>query len=120
MDKQIRPWHPPRFWTPGVITSYSIHYTKLYDFEERTELLAKDRARFKRLVNDSLKQHYELIQKLTAKGTYFFDYGNAFLKAVFDAGVTQVSKNGVDAKDGFVYPSYFEDIMGPIFRNNFV
>ena len=77
--------------------------------------MTKDRARFKRLVNDSLKLHYELIQKLCAKGTYFFDYGNAFLKAVFDAGVTQVSKNGVDAKDGFVYPSYFEDIMGPIF-----
>ena len=84
-------------------------------FRERTELLAKDRARFKRLVDDTLKLHYELIQKLCDRGTYFFDYGNAFLKAVFDAGVTDVSKNGVDAKDGFVYPSYFEDIMGPIF-----
>ncbi len=84
-------------------------------FGERTELLAQDRKRFHQLVDDSLKLHYELIKKLTAKGTYFFDYGNAFLKAVFDAGVMEVSKNGVDAKDGFVYPSYFEDIMGPIF-----
>ncbi|MGD9687907.1 MAG: urocanate hydratase [Desulfobacter sp.] len=49
-------------------------------FEARTELLARDRTRFKRLVDDSLKRHYELIQKLTANGTYFFDYGNAFLK----------------------------------------
>ena len=84
-------------------------------FGERTELLAQDRKRFHQLVDDSLKLHYELIKKLDAKGTYFFDYGNAFLKAVFDAGVSEVSKNGVDAKDGFVYPSYFEDIMGPIF-----
>ena len=52
---------------------------------------------------------------LSQQGAYFFDYGNAFLKAVFDAGVTEVVKNGVDAKEGFVFPSYFEDIMGPIF-----
>ena len=85
------------------------------NFKERTRLLTSDRKKFKELVNASLKQHYELIGKFTAKGTYFFDYGNAFLKAVFDAGVTQVAKNGIDAKDGFVFPSYFEDIMGPIF-----
>ncbi|MCG8566106.1 MAG: urocanate hydratase, partial [Desulfobacterales bacterium] len=84
-------------------------------FEERTELLANDRDKFKALVDESLKKHYEAIKTISDKGTYFFDYGNAFLKAVFDAGVTEVVKNGVDAKDGFVYPSYFEDIMGPIF-----
>lgn len=84
-------------------------------FEERTRLLAQDRDKFKELVDESLKTHYVLIQKMADKGTYFFDYGNAFLKAVFDAGVTDVARNGKDAKDGFVYPSYFEDIMGPIF-----
>ncbi|MCG8635630.1 MAG: urocanate hydratase [Desulfobacterales bacterium] len=84
-------------------------------FEERTRLLAEDRGKFKSLVDESLKKHYDLIEKIVQKGTYFFDYGNAFLKAVFDAGVRGVAKNGVDAKDGFVYPSYFEDIMGPIF-----
>ncbi len=84
-------------------------------FEERTRLLASDRKKFKELVDESLKKHYDLIKKIAARGTYFFDYGNAFLKAVFDAGVIEVVKNGVDAKDGFVYPSYFEDIMGPIF-----
>jgi len=85
------------------------------DFVERTRLLASDRKTFRSLVDKSLRRHYKAIQKLTGQGAYFFDYGNAFLKAVFDAGVTEVVKNGVDAKDGFVYPSYFEDIMGPIF-----
>lgn len=85
------------------------------DFAERTRLLATNRAAFKKLVDQSLRRHYEAIQKLSGQGAYFFDYGNAFLKAVFDAGVTEVVKNGVDAKDGFVFPSYFEDIMGPIF-----
>jgi urocanate hydratase len=85
------------------------------DFDERTRLLATDRSRFIRLVDKSLKRHIQAIGRLVDQGAFFFDYGNAFLKAVFDAGVTEVSKNGMDAKDGFVYPSYFEDIMGPIF-----
>ena len=85
------------------------------DFDERTRMLAEDRGRFKGLVDKSLRRHFELIQALSAKGVFFFDYGNAFLKAVFDAGVQEVVKNGVDAKDGFIFPSYFEDIMGPIF-----
>jgi urocanate hydratase len=85
------------------------------NFAERTRLLAEDRARFTELVNESLKNHYAAIKRIVAQGSYFFDYGNAFLKAVFDAGVSEVAKNGIDAKDGFVFPSYFEDIMGPIF-----
>ncbi len=84
-------------------------------FEERTRLLATDRNRFRTLVDQSLRRHFDLIQTLAKRNVYFFDYGNAFLKAVFDAGVTQVARNGVDAKDGFIFPSYFEDIMGPIF-----
>ncbi len=84
-------------------------------FEERTRLLAEDRKKFIELINKSLARHIEAVERLCKQGTFFFDYGNAFLKAVFDAGVTSVSKNGVDAKDGFIYPSYFEDIMGPIF-----
>jgi urocanate hydratase len=84
-------------------------------FEERTRLLAEDRRTFRKLVDASLKTHIGLIRNLTERGTYFFDYGNAFLKAVFDAGVINVARNGRDVKDGFVFPSYFEDIMGPIF-----
>jgi urocanate hydratase len=84
-------------------------------FEERTRLLAQDRNTFIKTVNQSLKKHIEAVKNLVDQGSYFFDYGNAFLKAVFDAGVTEVSRNGIDEKDGFIYPSYFEDIMGPIF-----
>ncbi len=84
-------------------------------FTERTRLLASDRETFKELVDISLRRHYRAIQQISKQGTYFFDYGNAFLKAVFDAGVSDVAKNGIDAKDGFVFPSYFEHIMGPIF-----
>jgi len=82
-------------------------------FPERTRLLKEDPALFHRLVDASLKRHFEVIKRLTAKGTYFFDYGNAFLKAVWDAGVREVSKNGTDEKDGFIFPSYVEDILGP-------
>jgi len=84
-------------------------------FDERTRLLAEDRPAFRKLVDASLKTHIALIRTLARRGVYFFDYGNAFLKAVFDAGVTDVARNGRDVKDGFVFPSYFEDIMGPIF-----
>jgi len=84
-------------------------------FEKRTALLSKDREQFKMLVDKSLKRHFELIKILAKRKVFFFDYGNAFLKAVFDSGIQEVAKNGVDAKDGFIFPSYFEDIMGPIF-----
>jgi urocanate hydratase len=83
-------------------------------FDERTELLSRDRAAFAKQVDASLRRHFEAITALTSRGTRFFDYGNSFLKAVFDAGVAEVSKNGLDAKDGFVFPSYVEDIMGPL------
>jgi urocanate hydratase len=99
-------------------TSCHVAYTGGYcpqgiTFEERTRLLAENRPKFCELVDKSLRRHYELIKTLTSRGVYFFDYGNAFLKAVFDAGVTEISTNGVNEKDGFIFPSYFEDIMGP-------
>ena len=82
-------------------------------FEQRTEMLATDREGFRELVNKSLRHHYEMICKFHDRGTYFFDYGNSFLKAVFDAGVTEICRNGVNDLDGFVFPSYVEDILGP-------
>jgi len=99
-------------------TSCHVAYTGGYcpqgiTFEERTRLLAEDRETFRKLVDKSLQRHIELVETLVGRGTFFFDYGNAFLKAVFDAGVTKISKNGTDTKDGFIFPSYFEDIMGP-------
>lgn len=83
-------------------------------FEERTEMLHSDREQFHRRVDETLHRHFEVIKRLTAKGTYFFDYGNSFMKAIYDSGVMEISKNGVDEKDGFIWPSYVEDIMGPM------
>lgn len=83
-------------------------------FAERTELLHCDRSAFHALVDASLKRHIAAIRVLTERGTRFFDYGNSFLKAVFDAGETWIAKNGLDTKDGFVFPSYVEDVMGPL------
>ncbi|MEA5081550.1 MAG: urocanate hydratase [Dysgonamonadaceae bacterium] len=82
-------------------------------FEERTRLLSEDRERFKQLVDLSLCRHFNVIKKLVNRGTYFFDYGNSFMKAIYDSGVKEISKNGIDDKDGFIWPSYVEDIMGP-------
>lgn len=82
-------------------------------FEERTRLLAEDPEKFRELVDKTLVAHFNVIKKLTAKGSYFFDYGNSFMKAIYDAGVKEISKNGIDEKDGFIWPSYVEDIMGP-------
>jgi urocanate hydratase len=92
---------------------YDGGYCPLIPFEERAHLLTTDRGRFAALVDETLREHIRLIQILSERGTYFFDYGNAFLKAVYDAGVKEISKNGVDEKDGFIFPSYVEDILGP-------
>ncbi len=82
-------------------------------YEERTRLLHDERNKFRELVDLSLQRHYRVIARLTERGTYFFDYGNSFMKAVYDAGVKEISRNGIDEKDGFIWPSYVEDIMGP-------
>lgn len=82
-------------------------------FEERTTMLKEDREQFKKLVDQSLNRHFQMIKALVQGGTYFFDYGNSFMKAMYDAGAKEISKNGVDEKDGFIWPSYVEDIMGP-------
>lgn len=83
-------------------------------FEQRTELLDTDKNKFRKLVDESLVKHFELIKELVNRGTYFFDYGNSFMKAVFDAGAKEIAKNGVDESEGFIFPSYVEDIMGPM------
>ncbi len=82
-------------------------------FEQRTQLLSTQKDHFVQLVNDSLKRHFAAIQKLVQAGSYFFDYGNSFMKAVFDAGITEIAKNGKNVFDGFIWPSYVEDILGP-------
>ena len=82
-------------------------------FEERTRMLREEPEAFRKRVDKSLRRHFEVIRKLVARGSYFFDYGNSFMKAIYDAGVKEISRNGVDEKDGFIWPSYVEDIMGP-------
>jgi len=83
-------------------------------FEERTKMLSDNPEEFKRRVDISLQKHFELIKTLVKKGTFFFDYGNSFMRAVFDAGVKEICKNGENTYDGFIWPSYVEDIMGPV------
>jgi len=83
-------------------------------YEQRTQMLAENKEEFINRVDESLMKHYRLIKQLVDKGTYFFDYGNSFMKAVFDAGEKSIAANGRDTSEGFVFPSYVEDIMGPM------
>jgi urocanate hydratase len=79
-------------------------------FEESNEMMAKDPESFKKEVQRSLRRHAAAINKHTEKGTYFFDYGNAFLLEASRAGADIMAPNGID----FKYSSYVQDIMGPM------
>ena len=79
-------------------------------FEESNEMMAKDPEQFKLKVQESLRRHAAAVNKHTAKGTYFFDYGNAFLLECSRADAGVMAENGID----FKYPSYVQDIMGPM------
>jgi len=83
-------------------------------FDEGRRLLREDPSLFRRRVDESLVRQFRLIQKMADRGTRFWDYGNSFLKAVFDAGAADIAANGRDESDGFVFPSYVEHIMGPL------
>ena len=83
-------------------------------FEEGRTLLRENPELFRKKVDESLVRQFRLIQKMASRGTRFWDYGNSFLKAVFDAGATDIAANGMDASDGFIFPSYVEHIMGPL------
>ena len=83
-------------------------------FEQRTLMLQNDSVKFKEKVDATLSHHFFLIKTLTKRGVYFFDYGNNFLRAVFESGVKEICKNKKNSLDGFIFPSYVEDIMGPM------
>ncbi len=85
-----------------------------YSFEEARKLLETQPEKFKEAVDISLKKQFNLIKEMTDRGTYFWDYGNSFMKAVFDAGEKDISKNKIDTSEGFIFPSYVEHIMGPL------
>lgn len=86
------------------------YYPAGMSFEAANEQMANDPEGFKTKVQTSLRRHAEAINKHTAKGTYFFDYGNAFLLEASRAGADVMATNGID----FRYPSYVQDIMGPM------
>lgn len=87
------------------------YYPVGLSFEESKAMMADDPEAFRSKVQESLRRQVAAINKLAARGMYFFDYGNAFLLESSRAGADVMSENG----HGFKYPSYVEDIMGPLF-----
>ena len=79
-------------------------------YEESNLMMAENPALFKEKIQETLKRHVAAVNKHTAKGTYFFDYGNAFLLEASRAGANIMAENNID----FKYPSYVQDIMGPM------
>jgi urocanate hydratase len=95
---------------------YSGGYTpEGVSFLEGRKLLASDPEKFRELVDKSLIKQFNLIKRAVDNGTKFWDYGNSFMKAVFDAGVGEISRNKRDTSEGFIFPSYVEDLMGPLY-----
>ena len=86
------------------------YYPIGYSFEEANDMMANNPEKFKEEVQKTLRRHTNAINKHTAKGTYFFDYGNAFLLEASRAGADIMAENHID----FRYPSYVQDIMGPM------
>lgn len=86
------------------------YYPAGLTFEESNEMMAKQPEEFKKHVQESLRRQVTAINKLTAKGMYFFDYGNAFLLESSRAGADIMAADG----QTFRYPSYVQDIMGPM------
>ena len=87
------------------------YYPAGLSFEESNQMMAEQPELFKGKVRDSLRRQAAAINKHTARGTYFFDYGNAFLLEASRAGADVMAENGID----FKYSSYVQDIMGPLF-----
>jgi urocanate hydratase len=86
------------------------YYPAGLSFDQANDLMATDPEKFKEFVQDSLRRHAAAVNKHTAKGTYFFDYGNAFLLEASRAGADVMATNHID----FKYPSYVQDILGPM------
>ncbi|MEP1489823.1 MAG: urocanate hydratase [Algibacter sp.] len=90
-------------WTGG-------YYPVDISYDESNKLISEAPELFKEKVQASLRRHVEAINKHTQKGTYFFDYGNAFLLEASRAGAHVMAPNNID----FKYPSYVQDILGPM------
>lgn len=86
------------------------YYPADLSFDQANEMIAGNPEMFREKVQASLRRHVEAINRHTARGTYFFDYGNAFLLEASRAGADVMASNGID----FRYPSYVQDILGPL------
>ena len=86
------------------------YYPVGYSYEESNRMMAEEPERFKECVQESLRRHAAAVNRLSDKGMYFFDYGNAFLLEASRAGADILKEDGK-----FRYPSYVQDIMGPLF-----
>ena len=86
------------------------YYPTDISFEEANIMMAENPLLFKEKVQETIRRHARAINNHTAKGTYFFDYGNAFLLEASRAGADIMAENGID----FRYQSYVQDIMGPM------
>jgi len=86
------------------------YYPVDISYEESNRLIREEPEVFKEKVQATLKRHADAVNKHTARGTYFFDYGNAFLLEASRAGGDVMAENGID----FKYPSYVQDILGPM------
>ncbi len=111
-----------RFFEEGIFVHLGSDQTSLHNpwsggyypagltFREANEMMVKDPENFKGYVRESLRRQVTAINQHTGQGTYFFDYGNAFLLEASRAGAAIMTKNGKD----FKYPSYVQDILGPM------
>jgi len=111
-----------RFDSEGIFIDLGSDQTSLHNpwaggyypigltFEESNDLMSSNPELFKEKVQDTLKRHAASVNNHTAKGTYFFDYGNAFLLESSRAGAEIMADNNID----FKYPSYVQDILGPM------
>ena len=111
-----------QFYQAGIFVHVGSDQTSLHNpwsggyypvglsFEVANQMIRTDPQTFREKVRHSLRRHVQIINKHTAKGTYFFDYGNAFLLEASRAGADIMASNGID----FKYPSYVQDIIGPL------
>lgn len=88
------------------------YYPVGYSYEEANRMMAEEPERFAEAVDESLRRQVKAINTIAERGMYFFDYGNAFLLKSSQAGADIMASDG---SDKFRYPSYVQDIMGPLF-----
>ncbi len=111
-----------RFYSEGIFVHLGSDQTSLHNpwaggyypegisYGDANRMMAEDPGQFRKKVRESLKSQVQAINSHTRKGTYFFDYGNAFLLEASRAGAEVMAENGID----FRYPSYVQDILGPM------